>query len=136
MPEEDAAIRALPGGVWYYRKGPIVEPLRRLMEAAAAPVNRNPILTREAALARLAAVRADVEEALATQDPAGVWVTPIIADFMGSRGASLSGGGIRSYMRYVEAGRTAKGELAPAGRGDGDLLTLAWPGADWYDIGW
>ena len=39
-------------------------------------------------------------------------------------------------IQYIEAARTVLGELPPDYRGDGILLRMAYPGGDWYDIGW
>ncbi len=42
----------------------------------------------------------------------------------------------RELLQYIDAARMAMGELPVRWRGDGYLRHLAYPGADWYDVGW
>jgi len=136
-PEQLNWLRRQPIGVWYLRVNPMTEPTEGLL-AAAEPASTAPQVTRQIALQRLPELRAAAEDAMESQNEAGVWVVPKIADFMGSIGAVFytESGQVRSILRYIEAARIAKGEVAPVWRGDGDLRQMAYPEDGWYDVAW
>ena len=89
-------------------------------------------------LVRVWIMPAAAAEAMESQNEAGVWVVPKIADYMGSIGAVFytESGQVRSILRYIEAARIAKGELAPIWRGDGNVRQMAYPEDGWYDVAW
>lgn len=139
--DEPGALERLakePIGIWSISKVRTAAAVRRLLERAKPPASVAPEVTPEEAAARLPALRAEAERALQTQNEAGVWVTPIVANFMGSIGAGFStlSPPLLSILRYIEAARMAMGEIPPVWRGDGQILRLACPKGDWYQVPW
>lgn len=78
-----------------------------------------------------------------TQNEAGMWVFPKVADAIHSVGAAFVPGHARALMllQYVEAARTARGELPLVYRGGsyphglGGLKNLALP-SGWHEVPW
>ncbi|MEW6355146.1 MAG: hypothetical protein AB1696_02375 [Planctomycetota bacterium] len=136
--KEAAWVRQQPIGTWQLKPSSTVPAMKRILERAEPPKDLAPMLTAQSAADRLKAFRSGAEQAMATQNEAGVWVSPVVSDFMGSIGAGFGTASPRvlAMLRYIEAARTALGELPPAYRGDGNLLRMAYPKGDWYDVKW
>ncbi|NOZ19605.1 MAG: pectate lyase, partial [Planctomycetes bacterium] len=136
--KEAAWVRQQPIGTWQLRPMSTVPSMRRILANAAPPKNLIPAITTKLATDRLKSYRSQAEQAMETQNEAGVWVVPVVAKFMGSIGAGFGASSPRVVLllRYIEAARMAMGELPPAYRGDGRLLRMAYPKGDWYDVKW
>ena len=137
-PEQLAFMKTVPTGRWYLEKTPIVRSLRRILEQAEAGVPGVPSLKEEDFLAQLPGLRGQAEHARDTQNEAGVWVVPNVAGFMGSLGAGFTAHIPRALLllRYIEAARMVKGELALEARGGGGMRSAAYVGDSWYDLRW
>lgn len=136
-PEQLAWLKRQPTGVWYYQLVSITSSIESILADAEAP-RIVPEVTAETAGERLPALRASAQTAMESQNEAGVWVVPKVAGFMGSVGVGFSTSSPRVLflLRYAEAARIAAGELAPAWRGEGNLLRMAYPKDDWYEVAW
>ena len=137
-PEQLAFMKTVPTGRWYLEKTSIVRSLRRVLEQAEGDVPHGPKLTREDLRARLPGLRGQAQHARDTQNEAGVWVVPNVAGFMGSVGAGFTAHipRVLLLLRYVEAARMVKGELAFEVRGGGGMRSAAYVGDSWYDLKW
>lgn len=137
-PKQLAFMKTLPTGRWYLEKTSIARSLRRTLEQAEGDVPRRQALTEEHVRAQLAGLRGQAQHARDTQNEAGIWVVPNVADFMGSLGAGFTAHIPRVFLllRYAEAARMAKGELTLEDRGGGGMRSAAYTGDDWYDLDW
>ena len=137
-PDDVAYLRTQPMGSGYTKQINMVAPVRRMLEQAEAGPPGPAVVTQESALASLAALRNSATSALETQHESGVWLTPKVADYMGSlgRGFGATCPRLTLILRYIEAARTATGELEPEVRGGGNFRTLAYPEDDWYELEW
>lgn len=137
-PASVAYLRTVPIGSGYARKRPLLGPVRRILEQAEGGPPATPTVTPETAIAALPALRSGAQSALESQNEAGVWVVPNVANFMGSVGAGFGAYSPRVLLilRYVEQARIALEEIKPMYRGDGNMMRAAYPGADWYDLDW
>ncbi|MFC1718407.1 pectate lyase [Candidatus Poribacteria bacterium] len=137
-PESLEFLETVPIGIWYTQKYDMLESTRKYLRTAMSELPSLPEMTMEAAVKSLPGLRAGAERALGTQNEAGVWVTPKVANFMGSIGAGFGATVPRlpAMLRYIERARIAMGELAQVYRGDGDMIRAAYPAADWYDVHW
>ncbi len=136
-PASVAFLKTVPIGSGYTKTVAVTGRLMRVLDRAAVP-NLVPALDAEALRARLETLRPAVDKALAGQSAAGVWLTPVVADFMGSlgQGFALISHPANNFVRYLETARMVMGELPAEWRGDGNILSLAWPRPDWYHVAW
>ena len=136
--KEAAWVCQQPIGAGQLKPASTLPWMKRTLERAEAPKELVPTVTTKLATDRLKGYRARAAQAMETQNEAGVWVSPIVANFMGSIGAGFAANSPRvlSLIRYIETARMAMGELSPAYRGDGKLLRMAYPKGDWYEVKW
>ncbi|RRJ95857.1 pectate lyase [Opitutaceae bacterium TAV4] len=136
-PKEAAAYASFFQGVpaRSYR----VPDFQGILESAVYPVREKP-LDKEGAETMLGLTQSQGKMAADTQNEAGVWVYPNYGDTIASIGAGFIPGQGRAFMllRYIDAARTARGELPLAYRGGsyphgiGSMKNLAFP-SGWYD---
>jgi len=137
-PEHVAYLQTVPIGTGYAQTRQVLAPVQRTLEGALGSRPAPPTVTPESALEALPGLREGARSALESQNEAGMWVVPNVADFMGSIGAGFGATCPRVLLilRYLEQARIALGEIEPVYRGAGDLQKAAYPGADWYDLDW
>lgn len=137
-PASVAYLNTVPIGSGYAQTRQVLAPVKRILEQAEGGPPAPTTVSVEGALAALPGLRTGAQSALDAQNEAGVWIVPNVADFMGSVGQGFAATSPRVLLilRYVEQARIAMGEIAPVYRGNGDMMRAAYPGADWYDLGW
>jgi hypothetical protein len=110
--------------------------VRRLLENSERPKARGPDWG--AALMALPDLGNSARQALSAQNETGVWVRPQYEEFIGSLGSGFRtlAPELLHLLRYIEAARTAAGELSAISRGDGEIRQMAFPAPDWYDVPW
>jgi len=137
-PEHVAYLGTVPIGSSYAHTRQVLAPVQRILDGALGSRPAPPTVTPESALEALPDLREGARSALESQNEAGVWVVPNVADFMGSIGAGFGATCPRVLLilRYLEQARIALGEIDPVYRGAGGLQKAAYPGDDWYELDW
>ena len=137
-PASIAFLKTVPVGTGYLRVSDIGRTVTRLLEQAEAGPPRREVLTADTARGALSAKRRDAEHAMTSRNDAGVWTVPVVAAYMGSIGEGFGSSMPRAaYMiAYVEAARIAMRELEPRYPGSHNMLSLAYPSPDWYEVDW
>ncbi|HJN14486.1 MAG TPA: pectate lyase [Armatimonadota bacterium] len=139
--DDPASIRYLDTqaiGSGYTKMIDLTPTIKRLLQQAESGPPAPTEVTQESALASLPGLRKGAQSALDTQNEAGVWVVPNVANYKGSLGVGFGATSPRTVLilRYVEAARIAMGEIEPQNTGGGDFRTLAYPEDDWYELNW
>ncbi|MDZ4198034.1 MAG: pectate lyase [Kiritimatiellia bacterium] len=161
-PVARAYLDTVPIGFWYLRQSDLAGPLDRILESAAdrpgppkhldIPLARraldeqnpealHPVIAAEAGrlrewVASLGSLLGHAAFAIESQNEAGVWVQPVMSNYIGSLGQGFSATvpRVNFILRYIERARIVRGEIDPVYRGDGDLKTMARPEPGWYDL--
>jgi len=137
-PESIAFLKTVPVGTGYLRTSNIGRTVTRLLEQAEAGPPRREVLIADAAMSALAGKRQRAANAMDSRNEAGVWTVPVVANYMGSIGEGFGSNIPRAthMIAYVEAARIATGELEPRYPGSHNMLHLAYPFPDWYEVDW
>jgi PelA/Pel-15E family pectate lyase len=137
-PAQLKQARETPTNQGYLRKRPIIADLKALLQKAQT--NPIPRIAADGLGARSDTLRGPAETALDRQNESGVWVERRMANAPPSLGGAISCRILQSHWRkllqYIDTVRMATGELPVRWRGDGYLRHMAYPNADWYDVGW
>ncbi|WP_043583600.1 pectate lyase [Geminisphaera colitermitum] len=113
-----------------------------ILKTAVYPVVEKP-LDETGATVMLQLTQSRGKMAADTQNEAGMWIFPKVAGSIQSMGAGFVPGHARALMllQYIDAARTARGELPLVYRGGsyphglGEFKNLARP-SGWYDVPW
>jgi len=144
-PEDVAYLETVPIGRWCLEQGPMLGPIQAILDSAADPdAALPPEVTVEGAMElrppyastqTASGWRAFVQSFLDSQNEAGVWVSPNTGRHLGE-GFQSDPYYVRHLLYYIEHARIALGEIEPMYRGGGNLLKMAYPYADWYEVNW
>ena len=137
-PRQMKQARENPTNQGYLGKHSVNPKLKALLrEAGTKPISR---ISADSLADRLDTLRGPAQKALDLQNQSGVWVERRMANSPPSIGGAISCRILQSRWRellqFIDAARMAAGELPVRWRGDGHLRHLAYPGTDWYDVGW
>ncbi len=136
-PKSIEYLDTVPTSSSYRRTSNVGGTVARLLEQALAGPPERGVLTAEAAMAALEGKRTSAQGAMDSRNEVGVWTVPIVADYIGSIGEGFASSIPRASLMiaYVETARIAMGELPPRYPGSNDVLHLAYPFEDWYEVG-
>jgi len=139
--DEPASMKYLdtvPIGSGYRKKRNVGAVVARLLKQAEGPLPARSMLAPDAAMQSLAGKRNGAKAAIDSRNEAGVWTVPVVAAFIGSIGEGFGSTIPRAgaMIAYTEAARIAMGELTPRYPGSHNMLALAYPFPDWYEVKW
>ena len=139
--DEPASMKYLdtvPIGSGYRKKRNVGGVVARMLRQAEGALPARSVLAPDAAMGSLGGKRKSARAAMDSRNEAGVWTVPVVAAFIGSIGEGFGANIPRAsaMIAYVEAARIAMGELTPRHPGSHNMLLLAYPFSDWYDVKW
>jgi PelA/Pel-15E family pectate lyase len=137
-PEALEFLKTVPVGSGYLKTRDLTRTLGSFLRGAQALPPSRQVLTDEGARQALESKRSSAARAMDTRNEAGVWTVPVVADYMGSIGEGFGATIPRAslMLAYVEAARIAMGELTERVPGSHNMLVLAYPDNDWYNVPW